>query len=230
MKKIILMVTLALIITSCGKSNSTSQNGITGVSQTLGQSIPTNGNSIDTNVAVSRLGLLWSLQFTSSVVNHLSGPALSELNYIKINNEDLRSLGCPRFNDLSQNNKTTFWIYFISAIADVESGYQSNFIFWDREHKFTAGLLLISKGVANQIVSPQTGRLYDRGDLLNYDTNIEVGLHILRRQLLGAGDTRGEDRGHLFTRETFMWPSLSYRRDLVISAFNKNASKMAWCR
>ncbi len=138
----------------------------------------------------------WKTEWSEGVSKDLDDPALDELMSVKLKNDELRDLNCPKFNSMSSKNKKLFWNVFMASMSASESSHNPKG-FYDEQGTYDSyGLLQIdatnsrAHGCVKHDGSKPEGGKYGRsggGDMYEPQTNLRCGLYILRNQLRKSG-------------------------------------------
>jgi hypothetical protein len=176
----------------------------------------------------------YSLKVLSSLYSLFQDPRIEELFLTKISDEDLDTLKCKNFNQLNQNQKTIFYLVYLSAIVELESDFNPNETTYDSTHRnLNIGLLQIDtdtvKRHAYELISDQAIDLENMSFNLKEPLfNLNVGLFILRNQI--TGKFRSEFEGRLLSNSSYYWEVLnSNHRSKFLWAYNRNYSNLSFC-
>jgi len=221
MKILAILLTLSLFV-SCGRSNSASNNGaIRIISSSFFDTFSIKKNS-------SQQG--WDSSVSASLYENMKVPALVSLFEIQIDNDDLKSLKCSNFNSLSTEEKSLFYIVFISSIAKLESGFDPSNMTYDPTHRnWNVGLLQIDKHSAIRHAPEIADSSITDEDLKGEELNLHVGLYILKNQL--NGKFRPEIKGKLLPNSSYYWEVLnSSFRSRFLKAYYNNYDLLTFCQ
>lgn len=142
-----------------------------------------------------------------------------------IEQKDLEILFCPNYNQLSENDKTLFWIYFFSGLAKAESSFNSNARSKaPKGGHGNYGLLQLSKRTARVLCN-----LNDK-DILDPQKNLSCGIKLMNYQLKGAPNKNGKitkkrTLNRIFTSPIFFWGPLrqkDYRGKKILTSWMKS--------
>lgn len=232
MRNLILIFLLVSQMVSCGKKNSTDLTSNVPTSNSYEQKIPGSNTSIV--FAVSRTGLLWSQLATNKISTILDSGLYSHLVEFDLDQNDLMEVGCPKYNTALRAEKVAFWVAYLATISNIESGYATNFWIWDRLHKKTSGLLMVSSEDADKYLRPITGINYSMSKLLDPSLNIETGIGLLYLQLSGQLNNQSSSNKLFYFDNDTLWPTvgLSLRTDKVefMKLFGFYTSQFSWCK
>lgn len=220
--KTILLISLLSLFVSCGKSNSTSSSGaIRIISSSFFDTFSIKKNS-------SQQG--WDSSVSASLYESMKDPALVSLFDTIISEDDLKVLKCSNFNSLTIDEKSLFYIVFMSSITKLESGFDTNNMTYDPTHRnWNVGLLQIDRHSALRHAPEITASSVSDDDLKNEEFNLHIGLYILKNQI--NGKYRPEIRGKLLPSSSYYWEVLnaSYRAKFLKAYFN-NYDLLSFCQ
>jgi hypothetical protein len=232
MKKIILLIFGSVLIVSCGKGTNQIATTASNPSSTYEQRIPGSDSSI--KILTSRSGLAWQPFYTNKISQILEGGIYGHIIDIDLDKSNLSELGCPKYNTASKIEKTTFWIAYLATISNIESGYASNFWIWDRWHKKSSGLFMVSAEDVDEYLSPTTGINYSITKLLDPSLNIESAIGLLYLQLTGQlhNQTTNNKLFYFDSKASWVTIGLSLRTDKAefVRTFSFYSSQFPWCR
>jgi hypothetical protein len=138
----------------------------------------------------------WETEWSQSVSRDLDDPALDELLSVKLKNDELRDLNCPKFNSMSEKNKKLFWNVFMASMSASESSHNPKGFYDEKGTYDSYGLLQIdatnsrTHGCVKHDGTKPAGGKYGKsggGDMYDPETNLRCGLYILRNQLRKSG-------------------------------------------
>lgn len=232
MRNLILIILLASQMVSCGKNNSAVLTSNVPNSNSYEQKIPGTNSSIV--FAISRTGLSWSQLATNKISAILDSGLYSRLVELDLDQGDLREIGCPKYNNAIRAEKISFWVAYLATISNIESGYAANFWIWDRLHKKTSGLLMVSSEDADQYLRPITGINYSMSKLLDPSLNIETGIGLLYLQLSGQLNNQSSSNKLFYFDNGSLWATvgLSLRTDKIefTKLFGFYTNQFSWCK
>jgi len=230
--KIILILSFFLLIASCGKSKPMVTPTSSTVSNTYEQKIPGTDSSLI--FAPSKNGFIWSQFFTNKISTVLDSGTYSHILDFNLDQDDLNLIGCPNFNKAQRAERMSFWIAYLATISNIESGYATNFWVWDRLHKKSAGLLMVSSEDADEFLKPLTGVNYSMTKLLDPSLNIESGIGLLYLQLSGQLSNQSTSNKLFYFDSKTLWNTvgLSLRTDKneFLRSFGFYTNQFQWCR
>ena len=105
---------------------------------------------------------------------------------------------CPKYSGLSLEQKKMFWIYLVSSIAELESGFQTHATYTE-SFVDSSGHKVISRGLLQ--ISLESGNDYGCGiksgeALFESDVNLNCGVRILHHWIDKDGRIAGKAAGH----------------------------------
>ena len=147
----------------------------------------------------------------------------------KIDNDDLKELGCPGYNNVTDNDlKKDFWVVFFSALTRAESAFNVK----ARSHA-NHGLLQLAKTTAkNQCGLKTLEEIADAGE------HLRCGVKLMSWQLEGAPTSSGRQlrpdfKGQLFGKYILLWGPLRQNdkrgRALLTGWFKKHLDQLPFC-
>jgi hypothetical protein len=181
---------------------------------------------VSLKIKPSSSNIQWEDKYTDYLYKTLSGPSFDPLLDQKIDEDDLKKINCPQFNELDKDQKKKFYIVYLAAIAEASSDYNTNDETYSRFDKTTNyGLLQIdpesAKRHAGSIVINDIGK----DELTNYVPNLQVGAYILKHQIAGKIAT-----GRLFPDKTYYWPTLKNSQKRILNTFKSNSENLPFCK
>lgn len=138
----------------------------------------------------------WKTEWSKQINQDLNDPALDELMAVKLKNDELQKLNCPRFNSMSARNKKLFWNVFMASMSASESSHNHKGFYDEKGTYDSYGLLQIdatnsrAHGCRKHDGTKPQGGKYGRGaggDMYDPSTNLRCGMYILRNQLRRSG-------------------------------------------
>lgn len=174
----------------------------------------------------------WAFHYTRGIFRYLERPELNILLTTELNGKDLKLLKCENYNSASMSERRRFWVVFIASIAHAESGLNPMTTYREKDGTLSSGLLQIDLASANRHSKPYTGYNFTQRDLFNPDLNLMAGLYVMKHQLEGGMFFERPDiKGRLFTERSYYWSVLTFKRELILKTFNKNAlENLEFCR
>jgi len=105
---------------------------------------------------------------------------------------------CPKYSGLSLEQKKMFWIYLVSSIAELESGFKTTATYKENFND-SSGHKVISRGLLQ--ISLESGNDYGCGikngeALFNSQVNLNCGVRILNHWIDKDGRIAGKGGGH----------------------------------
>lgn len=138
----------------------------------------------------------WKKDWSKQISRDLDDPDLDELMTVRLKNNEIQDLNCPRFNSMSPENKKRFWIVFMASVSAAESNHGPE-TYYDESGTYDSfGLLQIdapnsrAHGCRKYDGTKPDGGKYGRssgGDMYDPSTNLRCGMYILRNQLRKIG-------------------------------------------
>lgn len=172
----------------------------------------------------------WKEEYTRALAETLSDPAFSSLYTTEINQTDLDRVNCKNFNSLNDVQKQTFYIVYMAAIAEAESDFRTGVrTKTPGDGTINVGMLQIDEASADRHAKGAIGNL-DENDLTNGETNLKVGVYILKNQLKNQ-----KSQGRIFPERSYYWQVLTYTqkgrdRDRVLKNIAANYSNISFCQ
>lgn len=147
----------------------------------------------------------------------------------KIDNEDLKELGCTGYNDITDKNlRKDFWVVFFSGLTRAESAFNV----LARSHS-NHGLLQLSSATARI----QCG-INSISGIADPDQHLRCGVRLMSWQLEGAPTTSGKQqrpdlKGQLFGKRILLWGPLRQKdksgRKLLVNWFKRHHDQLPFC-
>lgn len=171
----------------------------------------------------------WKTEWTNTVLTELKseqyrvGP--SALLNIPVDRDDLIELHCEKYNAATYEEKSEFWLVFMSALTRAESAFNEK----ARGHK-SLGLLQLSRLTAKNECGVS--------DPFVPEDNLKCGLKLIQWQLQGAPTASGKKlrsdlEGQIFGKYMFQWGPLRQNdksgRKLLNQWFEKHLSQLKFC-
>lgn len=181
--------------------------------------------SIDSlKIANSSKKISWKTNWTFALADVLSSPDLSRMLDQEIDESDLILLRCINYNQLSLIEKKIFLIVFLSAISEAESDFEyDNETYNKGDFTLNIGLLQIDVASAKRHSGVKYS-VYKDSDLKNPITNLKVGAHILKNQLVTS-----KYKGRLFPPQTYYWQVLTESKKRILKNINLNRKNIVFC-
>jgi len=138
----------------------------------------------------------WDTKWSQQINDDLNDPDLDELMTVKLRNDELKNLNCPKFNSMSSKNKKLFWNVFMASMSASESSHNTKGFYDEKGTYDSYGLLQIdatnsrAHGCRKHDGSKPQGGKYGKGaggDMYDARTNLRCGMYILRNQLRRSG-------------------------------------------
>ena len=181
---------------------------------------------VSLDIKPSSSNIPWETKYTDFLYKTLSGPSFDPLLDQKIDEEDLKKINCPQFNELDKDQKKKFYIVFLAAIAEASSDYNTNDETYSRSDKSTNyGLLQIDPESAKRHAGSVLIKDIGKDELTNYAPNLQVGAYILKHQIAGKIAT-----GRLFPKNVYYWPTLKNSQSRILKTFSRNSSNLPFCK
>ena len=177
----------------------------------------------DIRINQSTRKLKWEKSYTEAVLDELDRPEIEPLLKTKISSVDLQTLNCTTLNELSFAKKKIFYTVFIAAIAEAESDFRVALRTRNpSDNTINVGLLQIDEQAARNHTKGSLGHL-EAIDLVDPGTNLRVGVHILKNQVLSK-----VARHRLLPERSYYWQVLSEERR-VLKNMNHNSINLPFC-
>lgn len=221
-----------LMCVSCGKGDSAG-SGVEVESQNANLTLGAEADQIQTEtikIQKSSRKIEWKQDYTRALAETLSDSSFSSLYTTEINEADLKRVNCKNFNQLTNFQKQTFYIVYMAAIAEAESDFRTHIKYeTPGDGTINVGMLQIDEASATRHAKGAVGNV-DENDLTNGETNLKVGVYILKNQL-GSKVAKGR----LFPERSYYWQVLTYTkpgkdRDRVLKNIAANASNISFCK
>lgn len=171
----------------------------------------------------------WNNAWNDSIASELDLQSELMIMSGKIDNNDLKELGCLGYNSVTDNDfKKDFWVVFFSALTRAESAFNLK----ARSHA-NHGLLQLARSTAKNQCGLNT--LKDIGDA---DKHLRCGVQLMSWQLEGAPNSRGRQlrpdlKGQLFGKYILLWGPLRQNdksgRALLTGWFKKHLDQLPFC-
>lgn len=175
----------------------------------------------------------WKAEWTKALIEKMDENNSSFLNN-HLNSEDLNTLYCPNYLNLTHNEKKQFWIYFFSGLTKAESGFNAKIRSKaPKGGHGNYGLLQLSKRTARVLCQLSPEDVYDP------IKNLKCGITLMDYQLKGAPNDKGKitkkrTLNRIFTSPIFFWGPLrkkDYRGKKVLTTWMKtHTSKLPSCQ
>lgn len=171
----------------------------------------------------------WDNSWNEAISSELDQKSNLMIMSGKIDDSDLKELGCPGYNSVTDNDlKKDFWVVFFSALTRAESAFNVK----ARSHS-NHGLLQLAKATArNQCGLKTMEEIADAGE------HLRCGVRLMSWQLEGAPTTSGKQRrpdlkGQLFGKQILLWGPLRQNdkrgRALLTGWFKKHLDQLPFC-
>jgi len=185
-----------------------------------------NEKLVSLEIKPSSSNIPWEDKYSDFLFKTLSGPSFDPLLDQKIDEEDLKKINCPQFNELDKDQKKKFYIVFLAAIAEASSDYNTNDETYSPSDKSTNyGLLQIDPESAKRHAGSVVIKDIGKDELTNYVPNLQVGAYILKHQIAGKIAT-----GRLFPKNVYYWPTLKNSQSRILKTFAQNSSNLPFCK
>lgn len=217
-KKLISLFLLALVLCSCGASNSSSSPSA---------AIETGAilDAFQLKIRTSSNGLPWKNSYTNALNEIFSEFVLDGLFNANIEQEDLDIVGCSGLNNFNFEEKKLFYIAFIAAIAEAESDYEvAQETYNKSDRTMNIGLLQIDQASANRHGSKVFNRDFTSDDLKNPDLNLKIGALILKNQVTGSAA-----HNRLLPSTAYYWQVLTGSRIRFLKNIKMNLASLRSC-
>lgn len=164
---------------------------------------------------------------------------MKPLRKLTLKQSDLEALNCPGYNYASEEERKRFWITFMAAVASAESDLQADQVYHDFDGTYSSGLLQIDYASANRwcrdLAKDMGKASFSHQDMLNPKINLQCGLIMMQRQILGVPMDQGggvvakgrpDTERSLFTSKSWYWSVLSPTkgRPKVLTFFRNHAA------
>ena len=177
----------------------------------------------DIRINQSTRKLKWEKSFTDAVMDELDRPEIEPLLKNKISSIDLQTLNCTPLNELSFAKKKIFYTVFIAAIAEAESDFRVALRTRNpSDNTINVGLLQIDEQAARNHTKGSLGHL-EAIDLVDPGTNLRVGVHILKNQVLSK-----VARHRLLPERSYYWQVLSEEKRVLLN-LKTNSHNLPFC-
>lgn len=233
MLKYIQFFILVLVISACGNSTTSSTSENHELPKTSPQEVEDNSGDEDINLEAiidsikirrSSHNIAWTENFSRALFQMWSHPKVSPLFETVIFQEDLNRLGCSNYNRLSLMNKKIFMTVYMAAIAEAESDFRASIVTTNPgDQTSNVGLLQIDVDAANAHTKKSLGNIVEN-DLLDPETNLQVGTFILKNQVRGK-----IANARLLPAKSYYWQVLTYPRRLLKN-LDHNRKSISFCQ
>lgn len=225
---------LAFLVSACGNStattNKTSEN--LELPKTSPQEIEDNNDEVtDTEAIIDSIkikksshNLAWTENYSRALFQIWAHEKVSPLFETIIFQEDLNRLGCSNYNTLSLINKKIFMTVYMAAIAEAESDFRASIVTTNPgDQTSNVGLLQVDVDAANAHTKKLLGNLVEN-DLLDPETNLQVGAFILKNQIRGK-----IANARLLPVKSYYWQVLTHPTRLLKNLKN-NRQSISFCQ
>lgn len=225
---------LAFLVSACGNStattNKTSEN--LELPKTSPQEIEDNNDEVtDTEAIIDSIkikksshNLAWTENYSRALFQIWAHEKVSPLFETIIFQEDLNRLGCSNYNTLSLTNKKIFMTVYMAAIAEAESDFRASIVTTNPgDQTSNVGLLQVDVDAANAHTKKLLGNLVEN-DLLDPETNLQVGAFILKNQIRGK-----IANARLLPAKSYYWQVLTHPTRLLKNLKN-NRQSISFCQ
>lgn len=185
-----------------------------------------------------RSNFSWKNEWTHSLKAELSKEEYKNgdnaLLNIEIDEEDLDELECDGYNKASLDDKTDFWVTFLSSLTRAESAFNPKAASRKSRGHRSYGLLQLAK----QTASKECGLNPKSKAVLDPEDNLKCGLKLIQWQLQGAPTKSGKKlrsdlEGELFGKYIFQWGPLRQNdhrgRKLLVEWFKNHLNQLPFC-
>lgn len=170
---------LTLMFGSCGKSDS----GTSTYSSRLEMSYRIERDRIRIpTIKNSSSGRVWNDSYTHSIIDEILKDENINILDKNIKSGDLQKLNCENFNNMTAEEKISFYVVYLSSIAEAESDFNNSSKSWAPDKTLNVGLFQIDKKSALRH-GGITYKNISNDELENGDTNSRIAVNILRNQL-----------------------------------------------
>jgi hypothetical protein len=129
-------------------------------------------------------------EWAESVSLQFEKPYMEGLRNTQIKESDLEQIGCPGFNNATEEQKRKFWVVFMSAIAKPEDNFRTDGCYHEDDGTDSCGLLQIDYAAANRwcgLLAAEMGKTsFTTEDMKVPEVNMKCGLMIMDAQLNGS--------------------------------------------
>ncbi len=230
---------LAFLVSACGNSTATttaSENPE--VSKSTPQAVEVDKDKEDNKDEVTDIetvidsikirksshNLSWTENYSRALFQIWAHEKIAPLFETAIFQEDLDRLGCSNYNTLSLTNKKIFMTVYMAAIAEAESDFRASIVTTNPgDQTSNVGLLQIDVEAANAHTKKTLGNLVEN-DLLDPETNLQVGAFILRNQIRGKIAS-----ARLLPAKSYYWQVLTHPKRLFRN-LSHNKKSISFCQ
>lgn len=173
----------------------------------------------------------WNNSWNEAISSELDLEAESVIMNQSIDFDDLKQLGCPGYNSITDNElKKDFWIVFLSSLTRAESAFNTKV----RSRGGNIGLLQFSQATARINCG-----LKNAEELSEPNDHLRCGVRMLAWQLEGAPNANGrmlrpDLKGQLFGKHILLWGPLRQNdksgRKLLTGWFKKHLDQLPFCK
>lgn len=192
---------LLIVFISCGKSNDAPGSNVppsedTGKLEVNSVRLP--------HILNSSRGLPWIEDYSLAIVDELSKDENTIFFSKHMHDDDLKRLDCLNFNNMNKEEKLSFFIVYLSAIAEAESDFNNQSKSRAPDNTINVGLFQIDKKSALRH-GGEKYRNISTSELENGEINSRIAVNILKNQFRDRSD-------RLFTR--YYWQVLYSEKGL----------------
>lgn len=141
MKKVSFLIFL-IVFVSCGKSNDVTGSNVPLREDT--EKIEVNRLRLP-HILNSSRGLPWIESYSLAIVDELSKDENTIFFSKHMYDDDLKRLDCSNFNNMTKEDKLSFFIVYLSAIAEAESDFNNQSKSRAPDNTINVGLFQIDK-------------------------------------------------------------------------------------
>lgn len=171
--KFFVLILALLILISCGKGHDTSSHSLSELEVDRLQ-LPQIDNSTS--------GLEWKDTYSKAIVTEILKDENSSILNRSISTKDLDELGCPNLNNMNYEEKISFFIVYLSAIAEAESDFNNFSKSKAPDNTINVGLFQIDKNSAKRHGGIKYKDITNK-ELEIGEVNSTIAVNILRNQL-----------------------------------------------
>lgn len=177
----------------------------------------------DLEITPSSSGLKWKESYTKVLLKVFEHEKIRPLFETKINDKDLKKIGCTNLNSLNIEEKKQFFVVYMAAIAEAESDYRTHITTINKGDWTTnVGMLQIDVDAARNHTKKILGDV-SKGRLKDPHFNLKVGAFVLKNQIAGK-----IANGRLFPRRSYYWQVLTYPKRFL-NTIEKNRENIPFC-
>ncbi len=184
-------------------------------------------------------------EYTNHIAEQFDKPYMKPLKTQPIKSADLDLIGCPGYNNATEDEKKKFWVLWMSSISYAESANNTYDKYREADGTISSGLLQIDYASANRWCSdlaPEFNKTkFDHSDMFDPKINLQCGMMMMQRQILGVPmlkngrltQNRPELEGSLFTGKAWYWSVLRNNsgKQKVIGWFKNHAERqLGFCK